>query len=215
MSLLRIVGILILVLSVPAFAQAQDSEFSKSEICNAPDRTEEVSYICKIFDENSEWYIEQLDQYRSAEAAIQQTEVEGYRKAAASYYDSVSRRNEISAKAFEKQQSIGGRLEFLTYAVIFIAMVFIGAQLYLALKVDQASLETELEATGKSFKLRTQVIGLVVLFVSITFLYMFYYFVYTIDPLETKRPDEVALKTDSHLALATDRAQDMTAARYM
>ncbi len=193
----------LLVLLASAFfalgAKAQ-TELSYDSVCSVSERTAEIEFLCHTFEQNSNWYIERLNEleYCSAlDRSIYETEVEGYRGVIASYYDSISRRNELSAEAFEDQQRLGDRLEFLTYIVVLTALIFIGAQLYLSVKVDKVALGTELEATGKSFKLRTQVIGLVVLVVSIVFLALFYYFVYTIDTLESQKPPRTTVSVEA------------------
>lgn len=179
------------VLAMFSFGAVAEPEHTYDQICSMPDRTEEIAYLCETFEQNSTWYIarlNELDYCTELDRSIYEAEVEGYRGVVASYYESVSRRNRLSAAAFEDQQNLGDRLELLTYIVVISALIFIAAQLYLSVKVYKLALGTELEATGKSFKLRTQVIGLVVLVISVIFLGLFYYFVYTIDVLESEKP---------------------------
>jgi len=110
------------------------------------------------------------------------------------YYRHLSRMNEITAKKFVWQDRASEVTLWLVVFVVIAGISLAAFQLFLAFFKGGSITDTTLEVSASNFRITSSVVGLVVLSISIAFLYMFLREVYEIHLVPMTAPSVVADK---------------------
>lgn len=110
------------------------------------------------------------------------------------YYSYLSKKADINLAQFEWQQRASEFLLWLVVSVVLSGILFSGYQLWKAAQIKKFSGDSSIEISIQKVKLTSSIVGLLVLTISIIFLYLFLVEVYRIkivdlSPTETKPTD--------------------------
>ncbi|ACK53072.1 hypothetical protein Tmz1t_0280 [Thauera aminoaromatica] len=99
------------------------------------------------------------------------------------YYAFLGQQTEVAIENFRWQQRASEVLMWTVLAVVFCGLGFSGYQLYHATRLGKDPAANEIEISANKVRVTSSIVGLVVLFMSIAFLYLFLIEVYRIKPV--------------------------------
>jgi hypothetical protein len=116
---------------------------------------------------------------RKAELEMRRLEAET--RYAEKYYEHLERLNKIAADKFVWQDRASEVILWLVAMVVIGGISLTAFQLWMAFGKAGAITETTLEASAKNFRVTSSVVGIIVLVISVSFLYLFLREVYHIE----------------------------------
>ncbi|MDG1825025.1 MAG: hypothetical protein P8H62_02045 [Henriciella sp.] len=213
-TVFQFISCLILCITFSAMTTAQEAAPTETAeiICEQPNPKQTI--LCTKIDELDEVsdellsLVNKLVAYKKAlnyDIELQNKDRKGHALAIEAYWESQARKQKLSASVYERQQHIGWRLEAMTWLVVLASLIFIAAQLVTAIKMSREDVVSEIEISATHFKLRSQVIVIIVLIISLIFVSLFYRYVYTLDlpPNENTKP--ISLVSDQEKEPAPSR----------
>jgi len=173
-------------------AVSNGMEANPSEVKKELDKDAVISNLKKIVNE--------LSSRNSPTSEAAQEYSEYYYK----YY--AKRKLDVQIKAFEWQQSASEKLIWLVVLLSVSGVVFSGFQLWKATQVipgqtNPADMSTDMRISAKEVRVTSSVVGLIVLLISIVYLYLFLREVYTISVI----PSASAAAQSANAAPSTDK----------
>ena len=185
---LRALSIILLYFSLSFFPFTK-AYAEKANPCESP-ITEREKLICAELIELDKFAYETASELKRRNDKIQKA----YESAVIARYKHLEELYLLTQNAFKEQQSLIPKFFWLTIAVVGLGIALTIIQFYWAGKFDSSQLETEFKSDGKSLKLKTQVIGIIILVISASFVFFFYTFVYSIDvlPLNSVKPQSLS-----------------------
>lgn len=120
------------------------------------------------------------ERLKYAESDIFKAEVDYYKN----YYAYRTRKSEMNISQFEWQQYASEYLLWLVVIVVVSGIVFSGYQLWKASSIEDLGKESSIELSVQKIKVTSSVVGVVVLAISIIFLYLFLIEVYRVEVID-------------------------------
>ena len=90
---------------------------------------------------------------------------------------------QVTEAAFDWQQEASDWMLLLVFIVVVPGIIFSGYQLYHSVKLDQPMATTELEASAQKIRVTSSTVGIIILVISIVFVTLFIYEVFSLRPL--------------------------------
>lgn len=129
-------------------------------------------------------YVEGQNGSPGAESHLVPPEVQAaFDKYQVQYYAFLGQQIEVAIENFRWQQRASEVLMWTVLAVVFCGLGFSGYQLYHATRLGKDPAASEIEVSTNKVRVTSSIVGLVVLFMSIAFLYLFLIEVYRIKPV--------------------------------
>lgn len=113
------------------------------------------------------------------------------------YYAFLGQQTTVAIENFRWQQRASEILMWTVLAVVFCGLAFSGYQLYHATRLGKDTPASEIEIGADRLRITSSIVGLVVLFMSIAFLYLFLIEVYRIKPVNMLQQSPAAAQQAS------------------
>lgn len=176
---IRLLGLLMFALAWPCVAQVAVPEplppADVPEIRSSPREPSGQPLVA---------YVEGQNGSSGAESHLVPPEVQAaFDKYQVQYYAFLGQQIEVAIENFRWQQRASEVLMWTVLAVVFSGLGFSGYQLYHATRLGKDPAASEIEVSTNKVRVTSSIVGLVVLFMSIAFLYLFLIEVYRIKPV--------------------------------
>lgn len=120
------------------------------------------------------------DKIKYLESDVYRAETNYYKK----YYEYLGKKSEINLSQFEWQQYASGYLLWLVVIVVLSGVLFSGFQLWKASQINHFGSDSTVELSVQKIKITSSVVGVIVLAISIVFLYFFLIEVYRVKVID-------------------------------
>lgn len=190
------ITIIILLTSIDTVAISATIQAEQSNTINPNEVLMVTENSVKNDQINETPYIQLQEQILELEKEINYLKTDMYKAEASyfvKYYEYLGKKAEINLSQFMWQKMASNWLLFLVIVVVISGVVFSGFQLWKASQIDDFGKSSSIELSVQRIKITSSVVGVIVLSISIVFLYFFLIEVYRINIVDIAKSETLPL----------------------